>query len=101
MQGCFIHAHECEDAAGGPSGQSGVPALAKAPKKPGEIIINGKGQGQIDGPYNVAPGGYTFRFQQYDPTGQITDFARNASSFVVSLESKPNDFNGCTSSWRT
>jgi hypothetical protein len=87
----FVKDNGCPNAVSGAGNESSVPALANAPKKPGEIIIKGKGQGQLFGPFNFQPGGYTFRFAQYDPTGQVTDFARDASSFVVSLDSKPND----------
>jgi hypothetical protein len=73
-----------------PTPDVGEPSLDDAPKRPGEILIEVETNPQIVGPYDFQPGGYTFRFEQYDPLGEVTDWAQT-SSLVVSLESKPND----------
>jgi len=84
----------CLDGSLLPSGRSPIqskPALARKPKQAGEILLVGSIQGKIFGPSNFKPGGYLFRFEQYDPKQPNLNFSSEASSFVVSLESKPGE----------
>jgi hypothetical protein len=64
-----------------------VPALARAPKHAGEILIRGDVSPASHGPYDLR-GVYTVRFQQYAPEDPKTDFT-NATSFVAALDRRP------------
>ena len=64
--------------------------LDDEPERPGEIIVSGQGP-RVHGPYNFSPGGYTVRWEQWDPEARVLDFRREARSFVASLESKPDE----------
>ncbi len=76
------------------SGSSPVgskPALAAKPKRPGEILLRGSTSPKLFGPFTFGPGGYLFRFEQYDPNNPTRNFATESSSFLVSLESVPDE----------
>jgi hypothetical protein len=65
-------------------GRPAVPALARTPKRSGEVLVTGAGSPSAHGPYSFK-GRYRVRFEQVDPedpgqtfTGQ-TSFVANAA----------------------
>ena len=52
---------------------STTPALALAPKAPGEIVVRGEASPKSHGPYRLS-GSYVARFQQYAPEDPRMDF---------------------------
>jgi hypothetical protein len=67
-----------------PTTTSVTPALAKAPRKPGEILVKGEASPGTHGPFQLA-GTYTARFQQYAPEDPDLDFT-GQTPFVARLD---------------
>ena len=61
-----------------------TPALAKAPAKPGEILVQGQASPATHGPYELS-GTYIARFVQYAPEDPRLDFA-GQTPFVARLD---------------
>lgn len=83
-------------AAGGASTPSGggdgaptaaTPALAKAPKRPGEIVVRGEASPASHGPFSL-DGRYTVRFEQIAPEDPNLDFGAQ-TAFVAALDRRP------------
>jgi hypothetical protein len=72
-----------------PAGTDKAPALLKAPRRPGEILLTGNTSPKSFGPQEFETGIYTFRFEQYAPDLPGLDYATDASSITVSLDRKP------------
>ena len=79
LAGCCALAAGCGD--GGTVGRAAppqtatvTPALAKAPKGDGEIVVRGEASPGSHGPYELS-GTYTARFEQYAPEDPDLDFA--------------------------
>jgi len=68
------------------------PALLRAPKRPGEIILRGEFTPATRGPVTLR-GSYVVRFEQYAPEDPRTDF-RGATALVVRLDRRPEDARG-------
>ncbi len=89
-------------AAGGASAPSGggdgattaTPALAKAPKRAGEIVVQGEASPASHGPFTL-DGRYTVRFEQIAPEDPNLDFA-NQTAFVAVLDRKAQQEGGGT-----
>jgi hypothetical protein len=60
------------------------PALARAPKRPGEILIRGDASPRSHGPF-ILRGRYTARFEQTAPEDPKLDFTRQ-TAFVAVLD---------------
>jgi hypothetical protein len=60
------------------------PELARAPRRPGEIVLRGDASPRVHGPIEL-DGRYQVRFQQYAPEDPNLDFA-DQTTFVVDLE---------------
>ena len=83
-------------AAGGASTPSGggdgattaaAPALAKAPKRAGEIVVGGEASPASHGPFSFH-GRYTVRFEQVAPEDPNLDFGAQ-TAFVAALDRRP------------
>jgi hypothetical protein len=79
IAGCCAVAAGCGDGGtvggGAPPPTSTVtPALAKAPKADGEVVVRGDASPGTHGPYELS-GTYTARFEQYAPEDPKLDFA--------------------------
>ena len=83
-------------AAGGASAPSGggdgattaaTTALAKAPKRAGEILVQGEASPASHGPVTL-DGRYTVRFEQIAPEDPTLDFA-SQTTFVAMLDRRP------------
>jgi len=61
-----------------------TPALARAPKAAGEIVVSGEASPASHGPYRFR-GEYTVRFEQFAPEDPELDFSA-AVSFVAALD---------------
>jgi len=89
-------------AAGGASAPSGggdgattaTPELAKAPKRAGEIVVQGEASPASHGPVTL-DGRYTVRFEQIAPEDPTLDFA-NQTAFVAVLDHKAQQEGGGT-----
>jgi hypothetical protein len=64
-----------------------TPALAKAPKRAGEILVQGEASPASHGPF-AFDGRYTVRFEQIAPEDPNLDFA-NQTTFVAMLDRRP------------
>jgi len=62
-------------------------AIARAPKRPGEILVRGEASPASHGPFAL-DGRYVARFEQAAPENPELDFA-GQTAFVVTLDSKP------------
>lgn len=72
---------------GAPQGDAalkGDPALARAPKRPGEIVLRASASPKTHGPIAL-DGRYTVRFEQYAPEDPKLDFATQ-TAFVADLQ---------------
>jgi hypothetical protein len=67
-----------------PTAASVTPALAKAPRLPGEIVVRGETSPGSHGPYALS-GTYVARFEQYAPEDPDLDFA-DQTPFVARLD---------------
>jgi hypothetical protein len=67
-----------------PSAPSERPALLRAPRQPGEVIVAGETSPKTAGPFAFR-GRYRVAFQQYAPEASDTDFGAQ-TAFVVDLE---------------
>jgi hypothetical protein len=67
-----------------PATTGSTPALAKAPRQPGEILVRGEASPGSHGPYELS-GTYVARFQQYAPEDPSLDFA-GQTPFVAGLD---------------
>ena len=65
----------------GAAAAAALPALARAPRTPGEVLVSGPGSPQAHGPYRFA-GRYRVRFEQLDPEDPAQTFTRQ-TSFVA------------------
>jgi hypothetical protein len=85
----------CGGGNGSPAGGSGAtcgdgattaaaPALAKAPKRAGEILVQGEASPASHGPFAL-DGRYTVRFEQIAPEDPRMDFA-SQTAFVATLD---------------
>jgi hypothetical protein len=63
------------------------PALARQPKRAGEIVIRGEASPRSHGPF-LLHGGYTVRFEQSAPEDPGLDFSAQ-TSFVAALDRRP------------
>jgi hypothetical protein len=90
-------------AAGGASTPSGggdrsttaaTPALAKAPKRAGEILVGGEASPASHGSFSF-DGKYTVRFEQIAPEDPSLDFA-SQTAFVADLDRKAQQEGGGT-----
>lgn len=68
------------------------PALLRAPREPGEVIMRGEFTPATRGPVALH-GRYIVRFEQYAPESPRIDF-RGATAFVVRLDRRPEDPRG-------
>jgi hypothetical protein len=69
---------------GGDGGTTATPGLAKAPKRPGEILVGGEASPASHGPF-AFDGRYTVRFEQIAPEDPNLDFA-GQTAFVAVLD---------------
>jgi hypothetical protein len=67
----------------GAEAEAARPALAAAPRRPGEIVVAGEASPATHGPY-AFDGRYTVRFEQIAPEDPRLDFA-DQTAFVVEL----------------
>jgi hypothetical protein len=65
-------------------GRQAGPALLKAPRRPGEIVVRGDATPKTAGPFRFA-GTYRARFEQYAPEDPRLDFS-GETAFVADLE---------------
>jgi hypothetical protein len=65
----------------------GRPALARAPKRPGEIVVSAQVSPQSHGPFAL-DGRYVARFEQIAPEDSELDFGRQ-TPFVAMLDRAP------------
>ena len=70
-----------------PSTASARPALLRAPRQPGEVIVQGETSPKTAGPF-AFDGRYRVAFQQYAPEAPHMDFGAQ-TAFVVDLERSP------------
>ena len=63
------------------------PALARAPKRPGEILVQGDVSPGSHGPFTLR-GRYTARFEQIAPEDPSLDFGTQ-TAFVATLDRRP------------
>ncbi|MEA2188475.1 MAG: hypothetical protein QOK16_3486 [Solirubrobacteraceae bacterium] len=88
------------DRSGRPTGASrtattadaALPALARRPAAPGEIVVRGETSPQTHGPY-VLDRRYLVRFEQYAPEDPKLDFA-SQTSFTATLTPRRGDPRG-------
>jgi hypothetical protein len=71
-------------------GKPAAPRLATTPKRPGEIIVKGRGTG-VRGPFRFRPAPYVVRFVQYAPEAPSINFRTESSSFVAQLGRRPGE----------
>ena len=64
-----------------------TPALAKAPKRAGEIVVRGEASPASHGPFSF-DGRYTVRFEQIAPEDPSLDFGTQ-TAFVATLDRRP------------
>jgi hypothetical protein len=69
---------------GGDGATTATPALARAPKRPGEILVGGEASPASHGPF-AFDGRYTVRFEQIAPEDPNLDFA-GQTAFVAVLD---------------
>jgi len=79
--------------------QAAKPALLRAPRRPGEIILRGEFTPATRGPVTL-DGRYLVRFEQYEPENPRTDFG-SATAFVARLERRAEDPRGGLRVFRT
>lgn len=75
-----------DDVPAGPrpaTGRAAAPALARAPAKPGEILVSGEAAPREHGPYAFS-GRYRVRFEQRAPEDPGLDFTRQ-TAFTAAL----------------
>jgi hypothetical protein len=83
----------CGGAGGSPGGAANDtvpaarPALARAPKRPGEILVRADASPASHGPFAL-DGRYVARFEQTAPEDPELDFAAQ-TAFVATLDRKP------------
>jgi hypothetical protein len=84
----------CGGGASGGAGSSAAagppparPALARAPKRPGEIVVRADASPRSHGPFAL-DGRYVVRFEQIAPEDPELDFATQ-TAFVASLDHRP------------
>jgi hypothetical protein len=65
------------------------PALARQPKRPGEIVVRGEASPRSHGPFQFR-GHYTVRFEQSAPEDPALDFSTQ-TSFVAGLDRRPEE----------
>jgi hypothetical protein len=84
------------NAAGGGDGAAttATAALAKAPKRTGEIVVQGQASPASHGPFSF-DGRYTVRFEQIAPEDPNLDFA-NQTAFVATLDRRAQQEGGGT-----
>jgi hypothetical protein len=80
------------DASGGGRSSAAAPpparlALARAPRRPGEILVRGEASPAAHGPF-VLDGRYVARFEQVAPEDPELDFT-GQTAFVVTADRKP------------
>ena len=63
------------------------PALARGPKRPGEIVVGSEASPASHGPYALS-GRYVARFEQIAPEDPKLDFATQ-TAFVATLDRRP------------
>jgi hypothetical protein len=83
LTGCGS-AGEDSSAARGDAALKGDPALARAPRQPGEIVLRADASPKTHGPI-AFDGRYTVRFEQYAPEDPSLDFA-GQTAFVADVE---------------
>jgi hypothetical protein len=84
VSGCGSDSTSSSGAPRGVAALKGDPALARAPKRPGEIVLRASSSPQTHGP--IALGGrYTVRFEQYAPEDPKLDFG-GQTAFVADLQ---------------
>jgi len=71
----------------GPAQQAAHPALARAPKRPGEVLVRADASPQSHGPFAL-DGRYRVRFEQVAPEDPELDFTTQ-TAFVAMLDRKP------------
>jgi hypothetical protein len=77
-----------------PALRAASPALARAPKKPGEVLVQAQASPQSHGPFAL-DGRYVVRFEQTAPEDPKLDFATQ-TTFVATLDRKPQQEGGDT-----
>jgi hypothetical protein len=68
----------------GDGATTAAPALARPPKRPGEILVGGEASPASHGPFAL-DGRYTVRFEQIAPEDPNLDFA-SQTAFVATLD---------------
>jgi hypothetical protein len=99
----LLAAATCAAAACGGGGSGGTeatapaqlvarPALARAPKRPGEILVRGEASPASHGPFALH-GTYIARFEQTAPEDPELDFT-SQTAFVATLDRRPEQESG-------
>ncbi|HET6509325.1 MAG TPA: hypothetical protein VFG42_21185 [Baekduia sp.] len=84
LAGCGNDAESSSGAPRGVAALKGDPALARAPKRPGELLFRASASPQTEGPVTL-DGRYTVRFEQYAPEDPHLDFTTQ-TAFVADLQ---------------
>jgi hypothetical protein len=83
LSGCGGDASSSSGAPRGDAALEGDPALARAPRRAGEIVLRADASPRTHGPIAL-DGRYTVRFEQYAPEDPRLDFATQ-TAFVAGL----------------